>query len=179
MLRPVLCAAAAFALASCDPISEEACRIGDWGSIGLADGKKGRSTDILSKYAETCAEFGVTPNQSTYLAARQAGLKFYCTPDNAYQLGRNGSRINPVCEPQVQAAMRPAYDRGANYYEIGEEIKAKQDRIDHYKALIRAIRDEPTPENESQIAIYRSVISDMRHDIFVLELKQKRFASYP
>lgn len=179
MLRQFAYGATAIFLASCAPISEEACRGGDWGSIGLSDGKKGRSTAILQKYNETCGEFGIRPNRDLYLQARAAGLKFYCTPENAYRIGRDGSRLNNVCEPQIMASIRPAYDRGARYYEIDRDIEGKKDRIDELQQNLRHLPDQLTPEQSTQAAIYRSRIRDLRHDIFVLETKLRRFDTYP
>ena len=180
MYKYLFLPAAALAIASCAPISEDQCRGGDWGSIGLADGKKGRLASILDKYTETCAEFGVAPNKSTYLAARAAGLKFYCTPENAYQVGRDGGRLNAVCEPQIQQSIRPAYDRGHKYYEITERMEDLEDRIDELQDQLSDIRkQEATPDLDTQALVIKSRITDLRHDIFVLELQQDRFDTYP
>jgi len=167
-------------IASCAPISEDECRGGDWGAIGLEDGKKGRLASILGKYTETCAEFGVAPNKETYLAARAAGLEFYCTPQNAYEVGRDGGRLNNVCKPQIQQSIRPAYDRGRRYHEITERMEKLDDRIDELQDDLSSIRrQEATPERDSQVRAIRSRISDLRHDIFVLDLQKDRFDTYP
>lgn len=169
-----------FLIASCAPISEDQCRAGDWGSIGLADGKAGKSLSILEKYAETCAEFGVSPDQSVYLAARESGLKFYCTPENAYQVGRSGARLNNVCEPEVQSRIKPAFDRGNKYHEITEDIAKKEDRIDELRDDLSAnFSGDLTPEQQTQKRQIRSKIRDLEHDIFVLGISKKRFDTWP
>ncbi len=180
-MKPVyFLSAAALMVASCAPISEDECRGGDWGSIGLEDGKDGRPASILTKYAETCAEFGVAPDQATYLQARAAGLQFYCTPENAYKVGRSGDRLNTVCEPQIQQSIRPAYNKGRKYYEINEEMQALENRIDELQDDLRDIRgQQSTPELDTQALVIRNRISDIRHDIFVLDLQKDRFDSYP
>lgn len=171
---------AALLIVSCAPISEDQCRGGDWGSIGLADGKAGKSVSILEKYAETCAEFGISPDQNLYLQARKSGLQFYCTPQNAYKVGREGARLNTVCEPAVQSQIRPAYDRGNKYYEINRDIEKKEDRIDELQDSLRADFSDPlTPEQVTQRQLIRSKIRDLEHDIFVLEIRRKRFDSWP
>lgn len=180
MYKYLFLPAAALAIASCAPISEDQCRGGDWGSIGLADGKKGKLASILEKYSETCSEFGVAPNRDTYLAARASGLKFYCTPENAYEIGREGDRLNAVCEPQIQQSLQPAFNKGRRYHEISERIDDMDDRIDELQDKLSDIRSETaTPELETQALLIKSRISDLRHDIFVLELKQDQFDSYP
>ncbi len=180
MRTPILLATAAVIAASCAPISEDECRGGDWGAIGLQDGKKGRAASVLDKYAETCAEFGVAPVADIYLSARAAGLKFYCTPQNAYSVGRAGDRLNNVCEPQIQSSIRPAYNKGRKYWEITEEIDETNDRIEELRDKLRDVRNQPsTPELDTQALILRGRIDDLRHDIFVLDLQKDRFSSYP
>lgn len=180
MRTSILLATAAMIAASCAPISEDECRGGDWGAIGLEDGKKGRAASVLQKYTETCAEFGVAPVSDIYLQARAAGLKFYCTPQNAYSVGRAGDRLSNVCEPQIQATIRPAYNKGRKYWEITEEIEQADDRIDELRDKLSNIRSQPsTPDLETQVLIIRGRIDDLRHDIFVLDLQKDRFGSYP
>jgi len=171
---------AAIALASCAPISEDACRGGNWGSIGLEDGKEGKSLSILDKYAQRCAEFGVAPDQDVYLAARQSGLQFYCTPQNAYQVGRDGGRLNKVCQPGVQASISPAFNQGKRYYEVTEEIRRIRDRQDDLRDQLRALRDQtPVQGLDAQRLTIRSKIEDLRHDIFMLDLERDRFETFP
>ena len=180
MIKYLSLPVAAVALASCAPISEDQCRGGDWGSIGMADGQKGRLISILDKYAETCAEFGIAPNRETYLQARAEGLKFYCTPQNAYQVGRNGGRLNNVCTPDVQQSIRPAYNNGHRYHEITERMDDLDDRVDDLQNELSSLRSQDqTPERDTQISDIRSRISDIRHDIFVLDLQRDRYDSYP
>ncbi len=180
MIRYLLLPAAAVAIASCAPISEDQCRGGDWASIGQKDGQNGRSASVLEKYAETCGEFGIAPNRDTYLEARLRGLQSYCTPQNAYQIGRNGGRLNNVCEPQVQQFIRPAFQKGERYHEISERMDKIDDRIDDLRNELRSIRNKtPTPELEARAAFVRSRISDLNNDLFILDLQKDRYDSYP
>lgn len=180
MIKYLFLPAAAVAIASCAPISEDQCRGGDWASIGQSDGQKGRYTSILDKYAETCAEFGIAPVRDTYLAARLQGLQFYCTPQNAYQVGRNGDSLNKVCEPQIQQSMRPAFQKGERYHEISERMDDIDDRIDDLRNELGSIRaDTAAPDRDARAAFIRARISDLRHDLFVLDLQKDRYDSYP
>ena len=180
MFKPISFAVLAVAIGSCAPISEKACLGGDWGAIGLADGKAGKPASMLQSYSETCADFGVAPVQETYLAARAAGLKFYCTPENAYSVGRSGARLANVCSPDLQSAMRPAYDRGNEYFEISEEIDDLNDRIDDLQDLLSSnYSGKLTPAELTQARLISSKIRDLRNDIFRLEIRQRRYDSWP
>ena len=171
---------AAVVLASCAPISEDACRGGNWGSIGLEDGKDGKPLSILEKYAEKCAEFGISPDQDVYLAARQSGLQFYCTPQNAYQVGRDGGRLNKVCEPGIQASISPAFNQGQRYFEVTEEIRRIRDRQDDLRDQLDDLRDlAPTEGLDARRLTIKSKIEDLRHDIFMLDLERDRFEAFP
>jgi len=110
---------------------------------------------ILEKYAEKCAEFGISPDQDVYLAARQSGLQFYCTPQNAYQVGRDGGRLNKVCEPI-------------------------RDRQDDLRDQLDDLRDlAPTEGLDARRLTIKSKIEDLRHDIFMLDLERDRFEAFP
>lgn len=180
MIKYILIPAAALAISSCAPISEDQCKGGDWGTIGLADGQNGKLPSILEKYAETCAEFGISPNRDVYLQARAEGLKFYCTPQNAYSVGRDGNRLNKVCSPEIQQSLLPAYNKGRRYHQIDERMDDLDDRIDELQDELSKIRGmAATPELDAKAKFIRSRISDLRHDIFVLDLQKDRYDSYP
>ena len=181
MLRLLLLPLFAVALWACAPISEDQCRGGDWGAIGLKDGKDGRDISVLSKYAETCGEFGISPDKETYLAARQSGLTFYCTPQNAYSVGRAGKRLNNVCQPGIQQSIIPAYKKGRQYFEINEEIDRLHHRIDELRDELRLVAKQDTTEEDGRITglLLDNEIDDLRHDIFMLELQRDRYESYP
>ncbi len=180
MIRYLSFPAIAVLVASCAPISEDECRGGDWGAIGLADGKKGAYASLLNDYAETCAEFGVAPVRDTYLQARAAGLKFYCTPESAYRVGRSGKRLNNVCEPLVQQSIRPAYERGETYFKIEQRMDELANRVDELRDELSAAQAQPaTPVLDSRALQIKSQINDIRHDIFMLELERDRYDTYP
>ena len=180
MYRYLSLPALAVLIGSCAPISEDQCRSGDWGSIGLADGKKGRYASILNEYAETCAEFGVSPVRDIYLQARDAGLQFYCTPDNAYRVGRAGDRLNSVCAPSLMPSLRTAFERGEKYHEIEEEIDRLEGRIDTLRAELSGAREQPqSPVIDSRVLQIKSQIDSIRHDIFMLDLQKDRYARFP
>ena len=110
------------ALASCTTLSENACQEGDWAAIGLRDGTLGRAASFVDNHAKACADLGIVPDRSAWEAGRQRGLQSYCSPDNAYRLGRNGRRLSHVCTPTQMAALDAPNRHGLRYYEIGRDI---------------------------------------------------------
>lgn len=174
-----LAGAAVLALAACDPISENGCRTGNWSQIGFDDGAKGRAASRLDAYAQTCQEFQIGVDRQAYQAGRQRGLQIYCTPENAYSVGRSGDRLNRVCSPAQQKAMSPAYQRGQNYFEIAATIDDKETRIDELRDELAAIPSNPTPAQEAERISIRQRIRSLEFDIFRLSRDLRRTASWP
>lgn len=180
-MRALLLVPLLFVLATCAPISEEACRGGDWQGIGFADGTKGKLLSVFDSYQETCAEYGTVPVKQAYLAGRAMGLLQYCTPQNAYSVGRSGDALSPVCAAPQVTAMRPAYAHGQSYYEYEQDIRQAEDRIDELRRELAQISANPAPTqaDTSRAAIILSRIRDYQFDIRRFERRQQRYASWP
>lgn len=176
LLVPLLLVAA-----TCAPISEEACRGGDWRGIGFADGTKGRLLSVFDKYRETCAEFGAVPVKQAYLAGRAAGLLQYCTPQNAYSVGRSGDALSPVCAAPQLSAMRPAHAHGQSYYEYGQDIQQAESRVDELRRELAQISANPAPTqaDTARAAIILARVRDYQFDIRRFERRQQRYSSWP
>ena len=171
--------APAIFLVSCDVISEDQCRSGDWTGIGLSDGRKGRPASVLNEYADICGEFGIAPVRDAYLAAREQGLKSYCTPANAYEVGRDGNRLNKVCTPEQVAWMLPAYNRGQDYYELSRDIDDLEDDIDRLEARLAGFPDAPDSAQAQEIRAIHARIARLESRIFHLRLERRRYARWP
>ena len=61
----------ALLLGSCATMSEDQCRVGDWGGQGLRDGSAGLPMSRLDDHAEACAKHGVAPDVTPYRSAYQ------------------------------------------------------------------------------------------------------------
>jgi hypothetical protein len=132
----VLCLSAA----GCASISQDDCQVGAWGDYGYKDGLNGRSSDRIAKYAKKCAEFGVKPNSAEYLTGYDQGVFKYCTYQQGYELGENGSDYNQVCSGPLAADFAPGYDEGRAVYEIYEEHKSLISGADDTHAALIEVR---------------------------------------
>lgn len=108
----IAAAAGALSLGSCATLSEEQCLVGDWYSIGIADGEQGHAATRLSEHTEACVRHGVTPDSSAYFSGREQGLTRYCTPGNGFRLGSNGNSYAGVCPAALEADFVAAYSDG-------------------------------------------------------------------
>lgn len=115
-------------LASCDSVSPEQCRAGDWRGIGFSDGREGRSASYITQHQEACNKIGITPDVAAWTAGREAGLKEYCTPQNAYRIGRNGTKLANLCTGPSVTELNAANIKGQKYHAITQEISRLQTR---------------------------------------------------
>lgn len=167
------------ALGSCAPVTEEECRGGDWNKIGFEDGRNGHYTTRFDDIAETCGDFGVAAQKAPYLAGREAGLKLYCTPENLYQEGRRGREFRGVCPPKLNQSLRFAYNHGQNYYEIGEKIAGYEREIDDLEFRIFSLAKTDTNVARREVSEARRDIRQYRRLIFLAEIEQRRYATWP
>ena len=126
----------ASALAGCATMTKEECLQGDWGAVGFKDGEAGRAQSRLDDHAKACAKSGVVPQAGPYFAAREQGLKLYCTQDRGFREGREGSSYAGVCPPGPEAGFLVGY--GDGQFVHAAEARLSQARSDRDSADHRA-----------------------------------------
>lgn len=129
MLRVFAILGAALSLGSCASLSEDACRSGDWFSIGVADGERGRTASYLAEHAEACGEFGITTDRAAWDAGRLQGLRTYCTVQSAYAEGRRSRSLQPVCPAADVDRLQLANETGRSYRRIELEIERLERKV--------------------------------------------------
>lgn len=130
----------------CASVSKDQCAAGNWLERGYKDGIKGRSSSKISKYADQCSEYGFTVNSTAYLRGHRDGVELYCTYENGFALGENGSDFNSVCAGGVGDGFAEGYDDGRQRYEIYKEHKDLISRYESKRETLFGIRsrfDEP------------------------------------
>jgi hypothetical protein len=127
-------AVAAAALAGCATMSQEACLQGDWAGVGFKDGEAGRPQSRLDDHAKACAKAGVVPEAAPYFAARDQGLKLYCTQDRGFDEGRNGSGYAGVCPQGAERGFLVGYADGQLVHDAVSRLsqaESDRDSADH------------------------------------------------
>lgn len=166
-MRFALLAVTVMLLSSCASLTEEECRAGDWRSIGLDDGTRGRSPDFLATHVDACASYQITPDASAWESGRLEGLALYCTPESAYENGAKGRRLRPVCPASDHPALSRSNSKGLMYYEIGQDI-------DDIERDIRALNIEiaALPQNDPALSHLLSERSRLRLDLLTLRSRR-------
>ena len=168
-------------LASCATLSEEACRQGDWRGIGYVDGTEGQLETHVQRHAEACAALGITPDVVRWREGRAEGLRLYCRPEGAYQIGRDGRALNPVCQGHDLDALTAAHDRGQRYHDIGLEIDRLEAEVDALNGQIDELleKDEIDRATRRLIAAYRDDIARSERTMRILSAEQAAYARFP
>ena len=124
-----VCLPLLLSLAACATLSEEECRAGNWYGIGKEDGAAGRSANFLGQHAKACQDFGIAPDRKAWSAGRRDGLEVYCTPSRAFQEGRRGRELSPVCPTSKVALLERENTRGLALHRVEREIKEVEREI--------------------------------------------------
>lgn len=93
------------------------CQSVNWRQLGYQDGLLGRSADFVEKHRQACATVNLSINVDEWRQGRVEGLKSYCTPLRAYQLGREGFDFNPVCPSEQTLELLKSHDEGYRFYQ--------------------------------------------------------------
>lgn len=169
-MRILLFLSCLLALSACATLSESECRSGNWDAIGRADGAEGRQEDFILQHAKACNEFGIRPNKTEWLRGRDEGLPLYCTPAKAFDEGRRGQLLSPVCPASELATLQRANQRGLRLNRIEQEIR-------EINSEIRSINSELArlPADDPSRAGLISERSFLRLDLLTLRAERARF----
>lgn len=165
-------------LASCATLSDEECLTADWYGIGYADGVKGRLPDYVLNHAEACSEVGISPDIAAWRAGRDAGLGEYCTPQNAYRIGRRGRSLALVCPARGLALLEDANRTGLAWYRIEQDIGALQRDIRAVENDIRAIGNPQDDAQGRELRRLRRELRRLERQEDALRREQRAYSSY-
>jgi hypothetical protein len=132
-VRMLFAFSTALLIAGCASAPEKiSCAQRDWYEVGRQDGAQGSTLDHLAKYKVECGHDFNSSWESLYTNGRNAGLVEFCSPDNAYQLGRMGIAYMYVCPSTVEEEFLIGYRKGqdARHLEVANKKKRAQNEAD-------------------------------------------------
>lgn len=168
-------------LGACASLTQEQCQNGDWQGIGYNDGANGKLETYISRHFDACSKVGIVPDVEAWKAGRVQGLPLYCTPKNAYDIGRRGRSFSPVCPATQASALFQSWDWGQEYYLIGEEIallESEQRGIEQ-RILLEFSHPPLTQEQIITLSGLNRQLRSIDREIFRLENRQRRYAAAP
>ena len=133
--RVLSLAAAAYLVAGCSGMSEQACVSADWRTIGFEDGTYGRSEAGIGRYRQQCGEHGVTPDLASYRQGHAEGARIYCRESNGFAAGHSGAAYQGVCPADLEPAFVAEYNAGRHLFELESTLRSVDARIaSNYRA---------------------------------------------
>jgi hypothetical protein len=150
--RWIAAAALALVLPGCASISKNECLTADWYAIGYESGLRGQRETEITQYRKACAEHGVTPDLTRFLAGRDAGLQRFCEPRNGYRLGRAGTGYGGVCPQDLERGFMQAYGAGRELYDTQRSIDRLGRRINALQADLKGLNEEAAEKQAELIA---------------------------
>jgi hypothetical protein len=125
---------AAYLVAGCSGMSEQACVAADWRTVGFEDGTAGRSEGGIGRYRQQCAEHGVAPDLEQYRAGHAEGVRVYCRASNGFAVGHGGAAYQGVCPADLEAEFVAEYNAGRRLHELESALANVDARIaGHYR----------------------------------------------
>lgn len=130
-LRAAFLTLACAGLAACTqpPIPTPDCATADWRATGVGDGAGGRGQERLATHVAACAASPRPVNEDAWHNGYAEGLRAYCTPAHAMDLGRRGKRMNPICPEEMRANIAAASDGGFEEFWQMREIADLQSEM--------------------------------------------------
>jgi hypothetical protein len=129
-------------LAGCAGMSADECAIVDWHTIGFEDGARGYTADRVGDHRKACAKHGVAPDFEAYRAGHAEGLRDYCQPSRAFNVGASGARYNGVCSANREAEFLDAYNSGYHLYNLRSRVNSVSTQINAREAELARTREE-------------------------------------
>jgi len=103
-------------LGGCATVSKEDCLLTDWFEIGRMDGLQGKPRTGFLNRAKACLEHGVNADRQAYYRGHDDGLKYFCTEQKGFELGRKGSTYPSVCPLPLEEEFRVGYRNGIQVF---------------------------------------------------------------
>ncbi len=130
-------------LGGCASMSEEQCRRADWAERGRQDGSRGEPEGRIEAHREACAKAGVAPDVARWRQGWLEGVRNYCTPRWAWQIGTEGRSYQGACRNFDEAVFLRWYRAGQDVRKTRSEREERQREIEQAeKDLKKAQKDE-------------------------------------
>ena len=101
-----------FACSSLSIRVKQRCQSVDVRQKGLSDGLKGLPKSVFETDFKKCLEYGVSLDRKLYYSSWEEGLKQFCRPEKALDMGRKGRKYHNVCPEDLEKEFLKAYKKG-------------------------------------------------------------------
>jgi hypothetical protein len=121
-------------------VSENQCTAGDWQTLGYRDGVNGHRSSRLLEHQDACVRHGIVPDRDDYMAGWEQGVREYCTPNNAFDVGERGWGHDNVCPADQRTDFLAAYREGRSLYLARVEVANLERELDYKTARLGELK---------------------------------------
>ncbi len=129
-------------LAACASMDKSECTAANWEIIGLEDGSKGRKSNYIGHHRKACVKHHIAPNLTQYLKGHKVGVQQFCTAENGYQQGKQGSKNNGVCPPNIFKEFNRGFNQGSHIYAIQTNINQVENNLNQLNQQLQQIEND-------------------------------------
>lgn len=155
----------------CATMNESQCLSGNWARAGYEDGAAGYPASRLTSHEKACSAHGVRADATTYLDARERGLREYCTPHRGYFVGSEGRNYANVCPVPLERGFLAGFADGRRVHEAKQYAHELAAETGKFERTIRTIRKDITSA-EGRLA--KADLSDTERSDLRRELRALR-----
>jgi len=132
-------------------VSENQCIASDWQTLGYRDGVNGIRSSQLLAHQDACGKHGIIPDRAGYMMGWNEGVREYCQPNNAFEIGERGDGHNNVCPDGMQTAFTTAYREGRKLYLARVEVANLERSISEMEQRLEQIKAELVSSTTEQL----------------------------
>ncbi len=133
----------------CATVSKDECVKFNWKQQGFKGAMRGEIlSDTNEYYHNKCTiQHGVVINGEQLKSGYEQGLKRYCTPQNALELGLSGREYEGICPIKMEKKFLSQFKDGSNSFlksrvkSLESDIDDKDDEINNLKDKISDLED--------------------------------------
>lgn len=147
-------------LSGCESMSPSECKMADWHRRGYADGQRGENQNRIADYAEDCGKIGVQPNPMEYRRGWDSGIVQFCTPQNGWNQGLQGSSYKEnACQGQAGNPQYSYYFKiGMDAYRTKGQIEKNNHEINRLQKRLDSVKPDAKADEER-----RKIREEMRY----------------
>lgn len=168
--------AALLALASCATLNEEECSAVDWRTLGQQDGAAGRPMGYVEQHRQACARHKLPIQEEPWREGWTVGIRYYCTPQNGLNVGRDGGYYANSCPIDLKAGFETSYLVGKRLYDARTAYQRAQTELNEaMEKRLKATADAEKQALDREILLRQSAVFGAQQQQIAAEAAYDRY----
>ncbi len=167
---------ALMALTSCATLDKEECQAVDWRSLGQQDGAAGRPMSYVEQHRQACARHKLPIQEEPWREGWTVGIRYYCTPQNGLNVGRDGGHYANSCPIDLKAGFETSYLVGKRLYDARTAYQRAQTELNEaMEKRLKATTDAEKQALDREILLRQSAVFGAQQQQIAAEAAYDRY----